>query len=181
MLDMPLLSWVFRVVVAGAGFFLLATAVFLGALRLEAARRRAAFVPALGKTVRIATPCRVVKGRASVPGTLALTPAGLIWDAALDLGGAATFSEIQKIESRRDERSLLGVFGGRFSGEVLRVTRDAGQAHEFRIPRSCAREWHSALGEWISRYAPPPETLAREGRREGAPILPRSSSDPRST
>jgi hypothetical protein len=116
-----------------------------GAVLVAAARRRKRFYAALGPVVRIATPCRVVIGRALVPGALGLTPDGLVWEGLAGVSGAAPFAEIQRIETDRRLRS------GRFMlrSEALRVTRTSGEVVELVLEKRDAWEWHRALGEWI--------------------------------
>lgn len=123
---------------------LLATAVFVLALRIAARSRRSRFLPALGPVVRIATPCAVVRGRAAIPGTLGLTPAGLSWDAPLGASDSTSFDSIKRLET--DDRLTSG---RRFlRAQVLRVTLVSGETREFVLSRGAAWEWRRALGEW---------------------------------
>ena len=83
-------------VAMAAGIFLLLTGAFVLATRLVARRKGRIFLEGLGGVVRIGTPCLVVsagagvgarraprgappaaRGRALIPGTVALTPSGL--------------------------------------------------------------------------------------------------------
>jgi hypothetical protein len=144
--------------VAGAvGFFLLATGGFVLATRLVARRRRKIFLEGLGGVVRIGTPCRVVdrRGHALLPGTVALTPAGLAWQAVASAPGSFTFEEIQRLET--DERTQAQ--RGFLRSKVLRVTPVRGDAVEFVLSPGHAWEWRQALGEWA----------ASGGRIAGAP------------
>jgi hypothetical protein len=131
-----------------AGFFLLATGGFVLTTRLIARRRRKIFFERLGGVVRIGTPCRVVdrRGRALLPGTVALTPAGLAWQAFLSAPGAFTFEEIRRLET--DERTHAQ---RRFlRSKVLRVTPVRGEPVEFVLSPGHAWEWRQALGEWAA-------------------------------
>ena len=98
--------------------------------------------------MRIGTPCRVVDrgGRALFPGTVALTPAGLAWEALLSAPGSFTFEEIQRLET--DER----LSGGRgfLRSKVLRLTPVRGEPVEFVLSPGHAWEWRQALGEWAA-------------------------------
>jgi hypothetical protein len=135
--------------VAGAvGLFLLATAGFVLTTRLIARRRGKIFLEGLGGVVRIGTPCRVVdrRGHALLPGTVALTPAGLAWQALLSAPGTFTFEEILRIET--DERTQAQ--RGFFRSKVLRVTPVRGDAVEFVVSPGHAWEWRQALGEWAA-------------------------------
>jgi hypothetical protein len=120
-------------------------ALVQGGLLLAAATRRKRFYRALGPVVRIATPCRIVNGRALVPGTLGLTPDGLVWSGLAGLEGAARFPDIQRIET--DARLASG--RPLLRAEALRVTRTSGEVVELVVTRGHAWEWHRALGEWI--------------------------------
>lgn len=99
--------------------------------------------------VRIGTPCRVVDrlGRALLPGTVALTPAGLVWEALWDRAGSYSFEEIQRLET--DERTQAQ---RRFlRSKVLRVTATSGEVLEFVLSPGHAWEWRQALGEWTGK------------------------------
>jgi len=98
--------------------------------------------------VRIGTPCRVVdrRGRALVPGTVALTPAGLVWEASWGRRGSYSFEEIQRIETD-DRTKARRRF---FRSKVLRVTPVRGEAVEFVLSPGHAWEWRQALGEWTA-------------------------------
>ena len=99
--------------------------------------------------VRIGTPCRVVdrRGRALLPGTVALTPAGLVWEALWDRAGSYSFEEIQRLET--DERTQAQ---RRFlRSKVLRVTATSGEVLEFVLSPGYAWEWRQALGEWTGK------------------------------
>jgi hypothetical protein len=135
--------------VTGAiGIFLLGTGVFVLATRLVARHRRKIFLEGLGGVVRIGTPCRVVdgRGRALLPGTVALTPAGLAWEALLSAPGSFTFEEIQRLET--DERTLAQ--RGFLRSKVLRITPVRGEPVEFVLSPGHAWEWRQALGEWAA-------------------------------
>jgi hypothetical protein len=130
------------------GIFLLLTGGFVLTTGLVARHRRKIFLEGLGGVVRIGTPCRVVdgRGRALLPGTVALTPAGLAWQAILSAQGAFTFEEIQRLETddrTRARRRFL-------RSKVLRVTATSGEVHEFVISPGHAWEWRQALGEWAA-------------------------------
>ena len=137
------LLWIAGVV----GFFLLATGGFVLATRLIARHRRKIFLEGLGGVVRIGTPCRVVSGRALVPGTVALAPSRLCWDAAFGLGGQFTIEEIQRLET--DERTQAQ--RGFLRSKVLRVTATSGELKEFVLSPGHAWEWRQALGEWTAK------------------------------
>ena len=97
--------------------------------------------------VRIGTPCRVVSGRALVPGTVALAPSGIHWEAAFGHSGQFTFEEIQRLET--DERTQAQ---RRFlRSKVLRVTATSGEVLEFVLSPGHAWEWRQALGEWTGK------------------------------
>ncbi len=135
--------------VAGAvGFFLLSTGAFVLATRLVARRRGKIFLEGLRGVVRIGTPCRVVdrRGRALLPGTVALTPAGLAWQALLSAPGTFTFEEIQRLET--DDRTQAQ--RGFLRSKVLRVTSTSGEVVEFVVSPGHAWEWRQALGEWTA-------------------------------
>jgi hypothetical protein len=117
--------------------------------RLIARRRGRIFLEGLGRVVRIGTPCRVVdrRGRALLPGTVALTPAGLVWEALWDRAGSYSFEEIQRLET--DERTQAQ---RRFlRSKVLRVTATSGEVLEFVLSPGHAWEWRQALGEWTGK------------------------------
>lgn len=135
--------------VAGTvGIFFLATGGFVLTTRLVARRRGRVFLEGLGGVVRIGTPCRVVdrRGHALLPGTVALTPAGLVWQALLGAPGRFTFEEIQRLET--DERTQAR--RGFFRSKVLRVTATSGDVVEFVVSSGHAWEWRQALGEWAA-------------------------------
>ena len=130
------------------GIFLLLTGGFVLATGLVARHRRKIFLERLGGVVRIGTPCRVVdrRGRALLPGTVALSPAGLAWEALLSAPGSFTFEEIQRLET--DDRTQAR---RRFlRSNVLRVTPVRGEAIEFVVSPGHAWEWRQALGEWAA-------------------------------
>lgn len=135
-------------VAGAAGVFLLLTGVFVLVTRLVARHRRRIFLEGLGGVVRIGTPCRVVDGhgRALLPGTVALTPAGLAWQAVASAPGSFTFEEIQRLET--DERTQAQ--RGFLRSKVLRVTPVRGEAVEFVLSPGHAWEWRQALGEWTA-------------------------------
>jgi len=135
-------------IAAAAGIFLLATAGFVLATRLIARRRGRIFLEGLGGVVRIGTPCRVVdrRGRALLPGTVALTPAGLVWQALASAPGSFTFEEIQRLETDEKTQARRGFF----RSKVLRVTPVRGDAVEFVVSPGHAWEWRQALGEWAA-------------------------------
>ncbi len=118
--------------------------------------------------VRIGTPCLLVsgspgarrttesaggapspaaRGRALLPGTVALTPAGLVWEALWNRAGSYSFEEIQRIET--DERTQAQ--RGFFRSKVLRVTATGGEVLEFVLSPGHAWEWRQALGEWTGK------------------------------
>ncbi len=98
--------------------------------------------------VRIGTPCQVVngRGRALLPGTVALTPAGLAWQALLSAPGSFTFEEIRRLET--DERTQAQ--RGFLRNKILRVTPVRGEPVEFVLSPGHAWEWRQALGEWAA-------------------------------
>ena len=98
--------------------------------------------------MRIGTHCRVVdrRGRALLPGTVALTPASLAWHALLSVPGSFTFEEIRRLET--DDRTQAK--RGFFSSKVLRVTPVRGEPIEFVLSSAHAWEWRQALGEWAA-------------------------------
>jgi hypothetical protein len=150
-------------VAATAGIFLLATGAFVLTTRLIARRRGRTFLEGLGGVVRIGTPCLVVSAgggvgarrvprgappaarfRALIPGTVALTPSGLAWQALASAPGTFTFDEIQRLET--DDRTQAQ--RGFFRSKVLRVTATSGEVVEFVVSPGHAWEWRQALGEW---------------------------------
>jgi hypothetical protein len=145
------------------GIFLLGTGGFVLATRLIARHRRKIFLEGLGGVVRIGTPCLMVssslpllrnsespggaKGAALIPGTVALTPAGLAWEALWGRLGSYSFEEIQRLET--DDRLSSG---RRFlRRKVLRVTSVRGEVVEFVLSPGHAWEWRQALGEWTAK------------------------------
>lgn len=96
------------------------------------------------------------RGRALIPGTVALTPAGLAWEGLWGRSGSYSFEEIQRLET--DER----LSGGRgfLRSKVLRVTAVSGDVVEFVVSPGHAWEWRQALGEWA----------ANRGRIAGAAV-----------
>ena len=100
--------------------------------------------------MRIGTPCLLVNaalGRALLPGTVALTPAGLVWQALWGRSGSYSFEEIQRLEN--DERTQAR---RRFlRSKVLRVTATSGEVLEFVLSPGHAWEWRQALGEWTGK------------------------------
>ena len=79
-----------------------------------------------------AVPSGIARGRALIPGTVALTPAGLVWDGLWGRSGSYSFEEIQRLET--DERTQAQ--RGFFRSKVLRVTATSGEVVEFvRLPR----------------------------------------------
>ncbi|HEX7528269.1 MAG TPA: hypothetical protein VF425_04115 [Thermoanaerobaculia bacterium] len=135
-------------VAAAAGIFLLLTGGFVLATGLVARHRRKIFLRGLGGVVRIGTPCRVVdrRGRALIPGTVALTPAGLMWEGLWGRSGSYAFEEIQRLET--DDRLSSG--RGFLRSKVLRVTATSGEVKEFVLSPGHAWEWRQALGEWAA-------------------------------
>ncbi len=87
------------------------------------------------------------RGRALIPGTVALTPAGLAWDGLWGHSGKFTFEEIQRIET--DERTQAQ--RGFLRSKVLRVTATSGEVVEFVLSPGHAWEWRQALGEWTAK------------------------------
>ena len=130
-----------------AGIFLLLTWGFVVASQLIARHRRKIFLEGLGGVVRIGTSCRVVTGRALLPGTVALTPAGLVWEVVFGRTGSYSFEEIQRLET--DEK--LASRRGFFQSKVLRVTATSGEVKEFVLSPDHAWEWRQALGEWTGK------------------------------
>jgi hypothetical protein len=128
------------------GIFLLGTGGFVLATRLIARHRRKIFLEGLGGVVRIGTPCLFLSGRALVPGTVALTPAGFAWEALWGRTGSYSFEEIQRIET--DDRTQAQ--RGFFRSKVLRVTSVRGEVVEFVLSPGHAWEWRQALGEWTA-------------------------------
>jgi hypothetical protein len=86
------------------------------------------------------------RGRALIPGTVALTPAGLVWEGLWRRTGSYSFEEIQRLET--DDRLSSG--RGFLRSKVLRVTATNGGAHEFVLSPGHAWEWRQALGEWTA-------------------------------
>ena len=130
-----------------AGILLLLTWGFVLASQLIARHRRKIFLEGLGGGVRIGTSCRVVTGRALLPGTVALTPAGLVWEVVFGRTGSYSFEEIQRLET--DEK--LASRRGFFQSKVLRVTATSGEVKEFVLSPGHAWEWRQALGEWTGK------------------------------
>jgi hypothetical protein len=145
-------------VAAAAGIFLLLTGAFVLTTRLIARQRGKTFLEGLGSVVRIGTPCLLASSPlnllrnsespdgALIPGTVALTPAGLVWDGLWDRSGSYTFEEIQRLET--DERLSSG--RGFLRSKVLRVTATSGEVAEFVVSPGHAWEWRQALGEWTA-------------------------------
>jgi hypothetical protein len=170
--------------IAGAvGIFLLATGTFVLATRLIAKRKGRIFLEGLGGVVRIGTPCLLqsgplrllrnppggaegaatgARGRALVPGTVALTPAGLVWEGLWGHSGSFSFEEIQRLETDEKTQAQRGFL----RSKVLRVTTTSGDVVEFVVSPGHAWEWRQALGEW---------TLAR-GELRSAAGFPRAPS-----
>jgi hypothetical protein len=94
------------------------------------------------RRVRGAPPA--ARGRALIPGTVALTPAGLAWDGLWGRSGSYSFEEIQRLET--DDRLSSG--RGFLRSKVLRVTSTSGDVVEFVVSPGHAWEWRQALGEW---------------------------------
>jgi len=137
------------------------------ATRLFARRRGRIFLEGLGGVVRIGTPCLLVsgasgaatarrvprgephaaRGGALVPGTVALTPAGLVWDGLWGRSGFYSFEETQRIET--DDRTQAQ--RGFLRSKVLRVTATSGEVVEFVLSPGHAWEWRQALGEWTGK------------------------------
>lgn len=132
---------------AAAGIFLLTTGGFVLATRLIARRRGKIFLEGLGGVVRIGTPCLLASaGRALIPGTVALTPAGLAWDGLWGRTGSYSFEEIQRLETDEKTRARRGFL----RSKVLRVTATSGEVVEFVLSPGHAWEWRQALGEWTA-------------------------------
>ncbi len=86
------------------------------------------------------------RGRALIPGTVALTPAGLVWEGLWGRSGSFAFEEIQRLETddrTQAQREFL-------RSKVLRVTATSGEVHEFVVSPGHAWEWRQALGEWAA-------------------------------
>ena len=133
--------------IAGAvAFFLLATGGFVLTTRLIARRKGRIFLEGLGGVVRIGTPCLMASARALIPGTVALTPAGLAWDGLWGHSGSYSFEEIQRIETDEKTRAQRGFL----RSKVLRVTATSGEVVEFVVSPGHAWEWRQALGEWTA-------------------------------
>ncbi|MEO8056119.1 MAG: hypothetical protein ABI768_13255 [Acidobacteriota bacterium] len=90
-----------------------------------------------------------------IPGTVALTPAGLAWEGLWGHSGSYAFEEILRLET--DER--MQTQRGFLRSKVLRVTPVRGDVVEFVVSPGHAWEWRQALGEWT----------ASRGRIAGAP------------
>ena len=147
-------------VAATAGFFLLGTGAFVLTTRLIARRKGRIFLERLGGVVRIGTPCLLrssplhllrnsespARGRALIPGTVALTPAGLVWEGLWGRTGSYSFEEIQRLET--DDRLSSG--RGFLRSKVLRVSPVGSDAVEFVVSPGHAWEWRQALGEWAA-------------------------------
>ena len=134
---------------AAFGIFLLATGGFVLATRLIARRKGRIFLERLGGIVRIGTPCLMASaahGRALIPGPVALTPAGLVWEGLWGRSGSYAFEEIQRLET--DDRLSSG--RGFLRSKVLRVSPVGGNAVEFVVSPGHAWEWRQALGEWAA-------------------------------
>jgi hypothetical protein len=155
---------------AAFGIFLLATGGFVLATRLIARRKGRIFLERLGGIVRIGTPCLLpsdsldllrnlrfpggaegaappARGRALIPGTVALTPAGLVWEGLWGRAGSYSFEEIQRLETdevTQAQRRFL-------RSKVLRVTATSGEVVEFVLSPGHAWEWRQALGEWAAK------------------------------
>ncbi len=125
----------------------LLTFLFVTGLLLHAAARRKSFLPALGPIVRIATPCGVAVGKASVPGTVGLTPEALIWDAPFGLSGSVPLGHIKRLETDAQLSSGRGFLRAR----ALRVTLENGRVLEFVLSKGHEWEWRQALGEWVGQ------------------------------
>ena len=112
--------------------------------------------------MRIGTPCLVVsggarsvprgappvaRGRALIPGTVALTPAGLGWQALWGRSGSYSFEEIQRLETDEKTQARRGFL----RSKVLRVTPVRGAVVEFVVSPGHAWEWRQALGEWAAK------------------------------
>ena len=129
------------------GILLLVTGGFVLTTRLVARRKGRIFLEGLGSVVRIGTPCLLITGgTALLPGTVALTPAGLAWDGLWGHSGTFTFEEIQRLETD-DRTQAQRVFLRR---KVLRVTATSGEVVEFVLSPGHAWEWRQALGEWTA-------------------------------
>ena len=117
--------------------------------------------------MRIGTPCLLASGpltllrnprspggaagaatarQALIPGTVALTPAGLVWEALWGRSGSYSFEEIQRLET--DDRTQAR--RGFLRSKVLRVTSVRGEVVEFVLSPGHAWEWRKALGEWAA-------------------------------
>ncbi len=125
---------------------LLLTLAFRILVGTVAAARRRRFLTGLGGIVRIGTPCKVVTGDAPGPGTLALTPRILSWDAPFGLSGQVPLDGIRRLET--DERLLSG--RRLLVAQVIRMTPETGRAREFLVSPAHAIEWRRALGEWVA-------------------------------
>jgi hypothetical protein len=123
------------------------TVLFVWLMRFVAWKRRRVFLPSLGPVVRIATPCRVVRGGSLVPGTVGLTPQGLLWDAPFGLSNRVSFTGVKRLET--DERLSSG--RRLLKSRVLRVTIEDGGQQEFLLTRDDEWQWRRALGEWVGQ------------------------------
>lgn len=135
------------------GILLLLTGAFVLATRLVARQRRKIFLERLGGVVRIGTPCllasaplALLRNLPLIPGTVALTPAGLAWEALWSRSGSYSFEEIRRLET--DDRLSRG--RGFFRSKILRVTPVQGSPVEFVLSPGHAWEWRQALGEWAA-------------------------------
>ncbi|MEO6324682.1 MAG: hypothetical protein ABIT01_16900 [Thermoanaerobaculia bacterium] len=137
----------FGLLAGGALVLVLLTVLLMAVLRLVAASRRRTFLPALGPIVRIATPCGVAVGQASVPGTVGLTPEALVWDAPFGLSGSVPLGHIKRLETDAALASGRGFLRAR----ALRVTLENGRVHEFVLSKGHEWEWRQALGEWVGQ------------------------------
>ena len=133
------------------GIFLLATGSFRSHDETHRKTARAIFLEGLGGVVRIGTPCLLASAIAaaarSIPGTVALTPAGLVWEALWGRTGSYSFEEIQRLET--DDRTQAQ--RGFLRSKVLRVTAVRGEVVEFVLSPGHAWEWRQALGEWTAK------------------------------
>jgi hypothetical protein len=133
--------------VAAAAALAAVIALLACAPLLVAAVRRRRFYRELGPVVRIATPCRIVSGRALVPGAVGLTQERLVWRGLAGVSGAVSFPEIARIES--DARLSSG--RRLLRSEAFRITAVRGESVELVLSKGAAWEWHRALGEWIGK------------------------------
>ena len=135
------------------GILFLLTGAFVLATRLVARQRRKIFLERLGGVVRIGTPCllasaplTLLRNLPLIPGSVALTPAGLAWEALWGRTGSYTFEENQRLET--DDRLSRG--RGFFRSKILRVTPVQGSPVEFVVSPGPAWECRLALGEWAA-------------------------------